>query len=163
MIAKATLRYVRISPRKVRPVIPLVKGKRAQDAIAVLYSVKKRASQYLIDLIESAMANAKRLPGIDAANLFVSNIIANGGPQMKRFRAASMGRASTIRKRTSHITVELDEITRKETPAKEAVSTDAKKAKDVRGKEKDAHAEKARKGVAAKEPVKHESKKGAPR
>ena len=160
MIAKATLRYVRISPRKVRPVIPLVKGKRAQDAIAVLYSVKKRASQYLIDLIESAMANAKRLPGIDVANLFVSNIIANGGPQMKRFRAASMGRASTIRKRTSHITVELDEIAKSQAPAKEVAAADAKKVKDVRGKEKAVHAEKIKKNVASKEPLKHESKKG---
>ncbi len=150
MIAKATLRYVRISPRKVRPVIPLVKGKRAQDAIAILYSVKKKASQYLIDLIESAMANSKRLPGIDVANLFVSNIIANGGPQMKRFRAASMGRAGTIRKRTSHITVELDEITKSRTPAKEGVSTNAKKAKDVHDKEKAVHAAKTRKSVAQK-------------
>ena len=108
MISTATLRYVRISPRKVRPVIELVKGKRAEDAVSTLYSVKRKASALLIAVINSAVANAKRVPGIDISNLYVSSLIANGGPQLKRFRAASMGRASTIRKRTSHITVELD-------------------------------------------------------
>jgi len=110
MVTRAVLRYVRISPRKVRPVIPLVKGKRPEEAIAILFSVKKKASQYLIDLLRSAMANAKRIQGMDMSTLYVSNIIANGGPQMKRFRAASMGRAGEIRKRTSHITVELDQL-----------------------------------------------------
>ncbi len=132
MIAKATLRYVRISPRKVRPVIALVKGKRAEDAINTLFTVKKKASGYLIDLIRSAIANSKRVQGVNPDNLYVSNLIACGGPQMKRFRAASMGRASMIRKRTSHITVELDEI-RKETPAvKEMHHPEVKKGKDLK-------------------------------
>lgn len=108
MISTATLRYVRISPRKVRPVIALVKGKRAEDALSTLMSVKKKASTLLIDVISSAISNAKRVPGAETADLYISSLVANGGPQMKRFRAASMGRASTIRKRTSHITVELD-------------------------------------------------------
>lgn len=113
MVTRAVLRYARISPRKVRPVVPLVKGKRPEEAIAILFSVKKKASQYLIELLRSAMANAKRIQGVDVANLYISNIVANGGPQMKRFRAASMGRAGMIRKRTSHITVELDNMTAK--------------------------------------------------
>lgn len=108
MVTRAVLRYVRISPRKVRPVIPLVKGKGPEEAVAILYSVKKKASEYLIALLRSAMANAKRMQGVEISDLYVSNIIVSGGPQMKRFRAGSMGRASTIRKRTSHITVELD-------------------------------------------------------
>ena len=110
MISTATLRYMRISPRKVRPVIALVKGKKADDAISTLYSVKKKASALLIDVISSAVANARRIPGMNASNLYVSSLIANGGPQLKRFRAASMGRASSIRKRTSHITVVLDAV-----------------------------------------------------
>lgn len=156
MIAKATLRYIRISPRKVRPVIALVKGKKAEDAIATLYSVKKRASGLLIDVIESAIANAKRLPDVDVANLYISNLIANGGPQLKRFRAGSMGRASTIRKRTSHITVELDTLIGKDgTDSKVSVATAAKKPKNVKvstaAKNKEVH--------AAKKPKTKESEK----
>jgi len=109
MVTRALLRYVRISPRKVRPVIALIKGKNPEEAIGILFSVKKKASQLLIDLISSAIANAKRMQGVDVGNLYISNLVACGGPQMKRFRAASMGRAGMIRKRTSHITVELAE------------------------------------------------------
>jgi len=126
MVTRAVLRYVRISPRKVRPVIPLVKGKNPKEAIAILFCVKKKASLYLIDLLNSAIANAKRIQGIDIDNLYISNLIANGGPQMKRFRAASMGRASNIRKRTSHITVELDQRTVKAEEPKAASKAGAK-------------------------------------
>ena len=126
MITRAVLRYVRISPRKVRPVIALVKGKSPEEAISILFSVKKKASQYLIDLLKSAMANARRIQGIDVTDLYISNLIANGGPQMKRFRAASMGRASTIRKRTSHITVELDHRTVKAEEPKTALKAGSK-------------------------------------
>ena len=125
MITRAVLRYVRISPRKVRPVIPLIKGKKPDEAIAILFSVKKRASQYLIELLESAMANARQMQGVDVDNLYISNLIANGGPQMKRFRAASMGRAAMIRKRTSHITVELDQLIVKEPEVKKAAQEPA--------------------------------------
>jgi large subunit ribosomal protein L22 len=71
--------------------------------------VKKGASKYAIDLIKSAIANAKRKQGVDVANLYISRLIADCGPTLKRYRAASMGRASPILKRTSHLTVELDE------------------------------------------------------
>lgn len=111
MIAKAVLRYIRISPRKFRQVIPLVKGRNPEEAIAVLASIKKGASKYASDLIRSAIANAKRKTGrADAANLYISKLIADCGPSLKRYRAASMGRASPILKRTSHLTVELDEV-----------------------------------------------------
>lgn len=108
MVTRAVLRYIRITPRKFRLIIPLVKGKRAEDAIAILTGVKKGASKYAIDLINSAISNAKRKQGVDVSQLYISNLIANGGPMLKRFRAASMGRAGMIKKRTSHITVELD-------------------------------------------------------
>lgn len=133
MISKATLRYIRISPRKVRPVIALVKGKKAEDAISILHSVKKKASAILIDVINSAVANARRIPGMDASNLYVSSLIANGGPQLKRFRAASMGRATTIRKRTSHITVELDaNIGKEPLDSLEAAPAESRKIKNTR-------------------------------
>ncbi|MBN2453739.1 MAG: 50S ribosomal protein L22 [Candidatus Omnitrophica bacterium] len=163
MITKATLRYIRISPRKVRPVIALIKGKKAEDAISALYGIKKRASSLLIDVIESAMSNARRMQGVDVSSLYVSNLIANGGPQMKRFRAGSMGRASTIRKRTSHITVELDTKTPDvRQAAQQAPAAEARKA----GKVKVAAPAKAREPRAvkkprAKEPAKSEhGKKG---
>ena len=158
MIAKATLRYIRISPRKVRQVIPLIKGKRAEDAVAVLFSVKKRASEYLIDLIESAMANARRVQGVDVANLYVSNLIANGGPQLKRFRAASMGRAGQIRKRTSHITVELDTLVGKEAPAGKAAGAQEPEQKKAGQK----HAAKSKVAESAKQ-VKKPRAKEAPK
>jgi len=139
MITRAETRYIRLTPRKFRQVIPLVKGKNPEDAIAILMSVKKKASIYAIELLKSAIANAKRIQGVDASNLYISRMVANGGPQLKRFRAASMGRASMIRKRTSHIIVELDNIP--EAPAErrkvEARPDEAKKAgRGIPSKEK---------------------------
>ena len=131
MIAKAQAIYIRITPRKFRQIVPLIKGRRAEEAIAVLMSVKKRASGYAIELLKSAVANAKRShEGIDVSNLYVSKVIANCGPSLKRFRAASMGRASPIIKRTSHLLVELDEVKgragAKPAPKKEVVEVKAK-------------------------------------
>lgn len=161
MITRAVLRYVRISPRKVRPVIPLIKGKKPGEAIAILFSVKKRASQYLIELLESAMANAKRMQGVDVDSLYISNLIANGGPQMKRFRAASMGRAGMIRKRTSHITLELDQLAPKEASSKDASGAHAARPKaKVGSKEKKAEAAPvATKKARTKETAKTDSHK----
>lgn len=109
MTSRAILRYVRISPRKFRLVIPLVKGKKAEEAIAILSAVKKRASGYAIELLKSAIANAKRnVQGLDTSTLYIAKMIADPGPMLKRFRAASMGRAGSIHKHTSHLTIELD-------------------------------------------------------
>lgn len=131
------MRYIRITPRKFRQIIPLIKGRNAEEAIAILSSVKKGASKYAIDLLKSAIANARRLQGVEASNLYISKLIADGGPMLKRFRAASMGRASPIRKRTSHITVELDEQAKpKEAPAPK-VNTKAAKGKTKRPRQKE--------------------------
>ena len=131
MVSKAVLRYIRISPRKFRLIIPLVKGKKAEEAIAILMSVKKGASKYAIDLLRSAIANAKRVQGVDVSSLYISKLIADGGPMLKRFRAASMGRASSIRKRTSHITLELDVPAKDVAGPKDAAKeTEAKKHKE---------------------------------
>ncbi len=111
MIAKAKARYLRITPRKFRQIIPLVKGRRVEEAIAILASVNKRASVYASDILKSALASAKRLrKDVDTSSLYVTKMIADCGPMLKRFRAASMGRAVMVRKRTCHITVELDEV-----------------------------------------------------
>lgn len=128
MVSKAVLKYVRLSPRKFRLIIPLVKGKRAEEAIAILSAVKKKASGYGIDLLKSAIANAKiKVQGIDTSALYISKLVADPGPMLKRFRAASMGRAGSIHKHTSHLTVELDEVKLKAAP--EGKAADEKKTK----------------------------------
>jgi large subunit ribosomal protein L22 len=96
MVSKAVLKYIRLSPRKFRLIVPLVKGKRAEEAIAILSSVKKRASLYGIDLLKSAIANAKRkVQGIDTSTLYISKMVADPGPMLKRFRADGQGRLDT--------------------------------------------------------------------
>lgn len=166
MVTRAVLRYVRISPRKVRPVIPLIKGKNPEEAISILFSVKKKASLYLIDLLNSAIANARRIQGVDIADLYISNLIASGGPQMKRFRAGSMGRAGMIRKRTSHITLELDRVASKAAEPKEAAHARNKTAASAQSKADTAAKTKkietpggAAKKAKAKEPAEPESGK----
>ena len=147
MVTRSVLKYIRISPRKFRLIIPLVKGKNPEDAIAILYNVKKGASKYAIDILKSAIANARRMQGVDVSNLYISRMFADCGPSLKRFRAASMGRAGMIKKRTSHITVELDEKAKhlKVEPA-------ADKAKAKKGVKHGAAIE------TAKEPVTHVKK-----
>ncbi|MFC1577075.1 50S ribosomal protein L22 [Candidatus Omnitrophota bacterium] len=111
MISRAIAKYIRISPRKFRQVIPLVKNRPVEQAIELLSAHNKKASMYATDLLLSALSNARiKEEGIDAGNLYISRFTADCGPTLKRFRAASMGRAVMIRKRTSHITVELDKI-----------------------------------------------------
>lgn len=133
MVSKAALRYIRIAPRKFRQIIPLIKGRRAEEAMAVLSGVKKKASTYAIELLKSALANAKRIQGMDVTKLYISNLIADGGPMMKRFRAASMGRATMIRKRTSHLTLELDVMKEVTPSAKSDISEGSMKEKKPRG------------------------------
>ena len=130
MITKAVARYIRITPRKFRQIIPLVKGKNPEEAIAILTNVNKRASEYAIELLKSAVANAKRVrQDVEPERLYISRIFADCGPTLKRFRAASMGRASMVRKRTSHITVELDEHKQPKTdPSPKAKKAEARAA-----------------------------------
>ena len=107
MIARAEAKYVRISPTKIRPVIELVKGANVEGAISKLGLVNKKGAHYLSKVLKSALSNAKN-KGYQEDKLFISKLVANPGPVLKRFRAASFGRASMIRKRTSHIVAELD-------------------------------------------------------
>lgn len=85
----------------------LIKGERVSSAIAVLAALNKKGALCIGKVLKSAIANAKS-KGYDENKLFISKIVANPGPMLKRFRAASFGRATKIRKRTSHILIELD-------------------------------------------------------
>lgn len=107
MVARAEARYVRISPTKIRPVIELVKGSKVTEAILKLELLNKKGAYILRKVLQSALANARN-KGYQEEKLFISKAIANLGPALKRYRAASYGRATVIRKRTSHVLVELD-------------------------------------------------------
>jgi large subunit ribosomal protein L22 len=110
MEARAVARYIRISPRKVRLVIDLVRGKKVDEALAILEFTPKRAAKVVKKLIQSAVANAEQNPDVDVDNLYIKRIYADDGPTLKRIRPRAVGRAYLIRKRTSHITVILDEL-----------------------------------------------------
>lgn len=109
MQAKATARTVRIAPRKVRLVVDLVRGKEVGEAVALLKLTNKRAAEVVEKLILSAAANAEHNYDMDVDSLIVSEIYANEGPTLKRFRPRAQGHATGINKRTSHITVVLTE------------------------------------------------------
>jgi large subunit ribosomal protein L22 len=105
----ARTRMIRISPRKVRLIGELIKKKNINDASGLLTYMPQKASDILKKLLDSAVANAKQRKYVDIDNLFVKNVIVDGGPMMKRFLPRAMGRATKVRKRTSHITMILDE------------------------------------------------------
>jgi large subunit ribosomal protein L22 len=106
--AVARARYVRTSPMKVRRVIELIKGRSANEALAVLKFAPQVASEPLAKVLASAMANAENNLDLDPDTLWISKIYADEGPTLKRFRPRAQGRAYRIRKRTSHITVEVE-------------------------------------------------------
>ena len=110
MIAKATLRYARVSPRKANQVIRLIRGKSVTAALAVLAHINKRVSHPINKLVRSALTNAqnKGVSPADEGSLYISKATANSGPTLKRYTAAAFGRAVLILKRTSHIDIELD-------------------------------------------------------
>ena len=107
--AKATLRYARISSRKVKIVADLIRGKKVDEALAIVKFTPKASSEIIEKLLKSAIANAENNHGMNRGNLIVSEIYANQGPTLKRIRPAAKGSAVRIRKRTSHITIVLKE------------------------------------------------------
>ena len=109
MEAKAHLKYARISPRKVKIVLDLIRGKDVAQAMAILKNTPKSASEYLTKLLRSAVANAENNFNMDASKLYVSECFVCPGPILKRIKARSRGRSSRILKRTSHITLVLGE------------------------------------------------------
>jgi len=109
MLFKAKLGHLRISPRKVRLVTDLIKGLPVKQAEIQLKFLTKRSVEPILKLLNSAVANAKNNNDISKDNLFISNIIVDVGPTLKRWRPRAMGRASSIMKRTSHITLILSQ------------------------------------------------------
>ena len=107
--ARATLRYARISARKVKIVADLIRGKDAQEALSIVKFTPKASSEVIEKLLKSAIANAENNHGMNRGNLIVSEIYANQGPTLKRIRPAAKGSAVRIRKRTSHVTIKLVE------------------------------------------------------
>ena len=111
---RAHLRYIRISPRKVSIVLNLIRGKDTDTAMAILKNTPKRASEDLVKLLKSAVANAEHKNaeknlGMDTTNLYVAECFACPGPILKRIQPRAQGRAFHIYKRTSHVTLVVKE------------------------------------------------------
>ena len=106
---RAVAKYIRISPSKVRIVLDTIRGKKYEDAVAILKFMPNAATESILKVLESAGANAENNLGLNKADLIVAETYADGGPTLKRFQPVSKGRAHAIKKRTSHITVILDE------------------------------------------------------
>jgi large subunit ribosomal protein L22 len=109
--AVARARYVRMSPMKVRRVVDLVRGMPVGQAASVLQFAEQAAATPVAKLVASAVANAENNFALDPATLVISTITVDEGPTMKRFQPRAQGRAYRIRKRTSHITVEVTSVT----------------------------------------------------
>ena len=107
--AKATLKYARISSRKVKIVADLIRGKDVDEALAIVKFTPKASSEIIEKLLKSAIANAENNHEMKHEKLYVAEIYANQGPTLKRIRPAAKGSAVRIRKRTSHITIVLKE------------------------------------------------------
>jgi len=110
MEVKAVLRHVRTSSQKVRAIVDAVKGQPVESGLSTLKFMPQKAAKIVAKLIRSAVANADENLGIDVDSLVIKNIIADQGPTLKRFRARARGRGTQILKRTSHITVILEEL-----------------------------------------------------
>ena len=107
MIAHARGKFIRISPAKVRQMIDLIRGKDVNSSLAVLMHTNKGSSDVIRRILNSAISTAKQ-KGLAEDQLFISKIFADQGPSWKRYRAAAFGRASSILKKTTHLTIELD-------------------------------------------------------
>lgn len=109
MEARASLKYARISPRKVSIVLDLIRNKPVEEAMAILKHTPKAATEPLAKLLKSAMANAENNHSMDVSRLYVAQCYACPGPILKRIRPRSHGRAYRVLKRTSHVTLVLKE------------------------------------------------------
>jgi large subunit ribosomal protein L22 len=126
--ARATARFVRISPNKARRVVNLVRGLPAKEALTVLQFAPQAASEQVYKVLASAIANAENNERLDPDALLVSEAFVDEGPQMKRFRPRAQGRAYRIRKRTCHITFAVEAVAPAARPTKKAAPAKATKA-----------------------------------
>ncbi|MFF0542501.1 50S ribosomal protein L22 [Nocardia thailandica] len=108
--ARATAKHVRVTPMKARRVVDLVRGKRVEDALAILKFAPQAASEPVAKVVASAAANAENNLGLNPATLVISTAYVDEGATMKRFQPRAQGRAFRIRKRTSHITIEVESV-----------------------------------------------------
>jgi len=109
MEARATYKFARVAPRKAQLVCELIRGQQVGEALTALQFSKRSAARYVHKLLESAIANAAQNPGTNVDRLFVKHAIVGKGPTLRRFMPRAMGRATRIRKMTSHITIVLDD------------------------------------------------------
>ena len=153
MIAQAKLHYLKISPRKVRLVVDLIRGKKVEEAQNLLRFTQKRATLPLLKLLNQALSNAANNNSVvNEDNIFISKIFVDVGPVAKRRFPRAKGKSDIIRKRTSHITIVLDEINK---AVKDV--TKSKKGKAVKDKAK------IKKAKPSKKKVKKEDKSKKPR
>ena len=109
MEAKAILKYARITPRKARRVVDLIRDKNAGDALVFLKFMPYRGARFVEKLLKSAMANAEQKKAVNPDEMKIAKVFVDQGPVMKRMLPRAMGRANVIRKRSSHITLILSE------------------------------------------------------
>ena len=137
MPVTAKLNYLRIAPRKVRLVADLIRGKSVEEAKNILSFTIKKAANPLLKLLNSAIASALNNFQLDSANIFISKISVDEGPKYKRWMPRARGQASEIQKKTSHVTIVLEEIKGK--------AKKGKKVKEVKEEEKEEKVEKIEK------------------
>ena len=125
-LVTAKLRFLRTSPRKMRLVADLVRGRDVIRAVNYLTLLKKDAAKHLLKLLNSAVANAKHNHSLAIENLRIKSITVDGGPMLKRWMPKAHGRATPVRERTSHINLVLEEIVRKAKNQKNQKTTNLK-------------------------------------
>jgi len=109
MEVRAKLKYVRLGPRNAMLVADLIRGKKSEEALNILAFTKKAAARVMTKVLKSVIANATQKKTVDVDRLYIKKITVDQGATWKRFTPRALGRATTIRKRTSHITIVLDE------------------------------------------------------
>jgi large subunit ribosomal protein L22 len=109
METRAVARFVRMSPRKIRLIMDQIRGRKVDEALNMLSFSPQKGARILKKLVRSAVANAEQNSSMDVDSLFIKRVFADEGPTLKRWRPRALGRATRIRKRTSHLTVVLDE------------------------------------------------------
>jgi len=107
--SRAVTRYVRISPRKARLVVDMIRGQRVEQALGILEFTSRRAARLIAKTVKSAVANAESNQNVDVDRLYVKRAYVDEGPTLKRFMPRAHGRATPILKRTSHVTIVVDE------------------------------------------------------
>lgn len=135
MKIKAKLKHLRIAPRKVRLISDLIREKSVEEAQAILNFTNNRAAPVLLKLLRQAVANAKNNFQLDESNLYIQKITVDEGPKLKRWRPRARGMAYPIQKKTSHITIILDEIKKRAKKIKKIEKIKPTFAKAMAGKE----------------------------